>query len=189
MSIILLIVKISNTYLLTIIKLSNLICEGFILSKFTYKEKQLAVKLYLQGVSSNKIIKELNIASRSQLLFWVKQFQEHGELALKQKRNHREYDLDFKFEVLDWKAKNNASYEATALHFGIPTSSIIYRWQKADNDGTLANPKRRGRPKKSLQSMTVEEREIKSLREQNQALLAELVKLKKEKAETMMLAN
>ena len=159
------------------------------MSKFTYNEKRLAVNLYLQGLSSEKIIKRLNIASRSQLLFWVKQFKEHGPAALEEKKNHQDYTLDFKLEVLDWKANNNASYEATAIHFGLPSSSIIYRWHKADNDGSLANPKRRGRPKKSLQSMTVEEREIKNLREQNQALLAELVKLKKEKAETMMLAN
>ena len=153
------------------------------MSKFTYKEKQLAVNLYLQGVSSEKIVKKLNIASRSQLLFWVKQFKKHGPMALKEKRSHQEYDLDFKLEVLDWKTKNSASYEATALHFGISSSSIIYKWHKADNEGTLARPKRRGRPKKSLQSMTPEEREIKLLRDQNQALLETLNKLKKEKAE------
>lgn len=75
------------------------------MSKFTFKEKQLAVNLYLQGISSDKIVNDLNIASRSQLLFWVKQYKKHGVNALKEKRRHQEYDIEFKLEVLDWKAK------------------------------------------------------------------------------------
>lgn len=159
------------------------------MSKFTFKEKQLAVSLYLQGVSSDKIVNNLNIASRSQLLFWVKQYKKHGVNALKEKRRHQEYDVEFKLEVVNWKAKNKASYEATALHFGISSSSIVYKWHKLDMQGALSTPKRRGRPKKSLQSMTPEERELKMLREQNQALLQEINRLKKEKEEMISYAG
>lgn len=159
------------------------------MSKFTFREKQLAVNLYLQGVSSDKIVNDLNIASRSQLLFWVKQYKKYGANALKEKKRHQEYDVEFKLEVLDWKAKNKASYEATALHFGISSSSIIYKWHKLDAQGALATPKRRGRPRKSLESMTPEERELKILRDQNQALLQEINRLKKAKEEMISYAR
>lgn len=125
------------------------------MSKFTFKEKQIAVNLYLQGISSEKIVKQLNIASRSQVLFWVKQYKQHGLIALKEKRNHQAYDLNFKLKVLDWKTKNNASYEATALHFGISSSSLVYKWHKLNTEGKLATPKKRGRPRKSLHSITL----------------------------------
>ncbi|WP_265488425.1 transposase [Lactobacillus sp. PV034] len=147
------------------------------MSKFTFEEKQLAVKLYLQGTSSEKIIKELKVASHSQLLFWVKQYKEHGSSALREKRSHQEYPYEFKLEVLKWKNANNASYEATALHFGISSSSLVYKWNKQHEQGTLAVPARRGRPRKK-DSIPPHQEELIQLRKQNQALLEELNRLK-----------
>ena len=148
------------------------------MSKFTFEEKQLAVKLYLQGTSSEKIVKELNVASRSQLLFWVKQYKKHGVTALREKRNHRDYSYEFKLEVLNWKKENSASYEATALHFGISSSSLIYKWNRLNEQGKLAQPVKRGRPRKK-ELIPTHHQEINDLRKQNQALLEEIERLKK----------
>ena len=148
------------------------------MSKFTYEQKLNAVKLYLEGQSSRKIVKEFNIKTNSQLLFWVKQYKTHGANILKEKRNHQGYDRKFKVKVLKWKKENNATYEATALKFGISSPSIIYQWQRLFNKGELLNStKRRGRPSlkhTSIKPLSSSERvELENLRKQNQALIQE----------------
>lgn len=148
------------------------------MSKFTYEQKLNAVKSYLKGKSSKKIIEELNIRTNAQLLFWVKQYKAHGASVLKEKRNHKDYNKEFKLKVLQWKKNNDATYEATALKFGISSPSIIYQWQRLFNKGELLNStKKRGRPSlqpASLQPLSTSERiELEKLRKQNQALIQE----------------
>lgn len=148
------------------------------MSKFTYEQKVLAVKLYLNGQSSKKILEKFNIRTTAQLLFWVKQYKSHGFSILKEKRNHQDYDKKFKAEVLQWKKDNNATYEKTALKYGISSPSIIYQWQKLLNKGELLNStKKRGRPplhKYSSKPLSTSERlELENLRKQNKILIQE----------------
>ncbi|QNQ81608.1 transposase [Lactobacillus sp. PV037] len=148
------------------------------MSKVSYEQKLSAVKSYLNGESSKKIIDELNIRTNAQLLFWVKQYKAHGASALKEKRNHKGYNKNFKLKVLQWKKDNEATYEATALKFGISSPSIIYQWQRLLNKGELLNStKKRGRPaleQTPVQSLSSSERtELEQLRKQINALIQE----------------
>ena len=79
---------------------------------------------------------------------------------------------------MNWKKENSASYEATALHFGISSSSLIYKWNRLNEQGKLAQPVKRGRPRKK-ELIPPHHQEINDLRKQNQALLEEIERLKK----------
>lgn len=160
--------------------------EVFILAKFSYEQKLAAVKLYLNGESSGKIIKEFKIGEHAQLLFWVKQYKRHGPGILKPKKIHAEYSSEFKLDALNWKENHHETYEATAIKFGISNPATIYHWQKAKLNGELvASSKKRGRPPLSKKTQkdkplsSSEREELEKLRRDNRRLWIENEYLKK----------
>lgn len=93
--------------------------------KYDLEFRIKAVTAYLDGTGSITVARRFGIARHDTVLLWVKRFQRFGVAGLESRVIHSDYTREFKVRVLDWKKQHQASYPETALHFDIPSNSVI----------------------------------------------------------------
>lgn len=135
-------------------------------------------------VAKEKGIDESNVRK------WINFYQKFGKESLYPRKNQL-YSVAFKLKVLHTIRKEFLSLSDCCLKFNIPSSSVVYQWQKEYLTKGLAGlqPKPIGRPtsmqikrakKKSTKPLTREE----ELLLENEALRCEIDLLKKLQALT-----
>lgn len=98
------------------------------MAKYTHHLKMKTIDLVLNHqYSARNAASELNIP-RSLVSFWLALFDKHGESGLS--RTYGSYSSDFKVEVVEYMQAHHLSYFSTAVHFAIPSQSIIKNWEQ-----------------------------------------------------------
>jgi len=116
------------------------------MGKFSVEEKLKAVLRYLNGNESTRLISREIGVMHSNLLTWVKQYEQNGvEAFVKQYTN---YTAQFKLDVLNFMIENGTSLNETAAIFHIAAPSTIHVWRKQfETKGFDAlQSKKKGRP-------------------------------------------
>ncbi len=141
--------------------------------------KLKTVKAYLAGEGGYRTIaKKYGVASDSNIVKWVQSYLRHGEKGLNKKQKHRNYPVQFKLSVIEYKLRTGDSFNDIALNFDIPEPSLIHSWYKVwQSEGIDGLSKPKGRPsmannskKKTDTKLTKEqqlEKEIELLRAEN----------------------
>ncbi len=87
------------------------------------------INYYLkENIGYLKVAEHFKI-SDSTVLQWVRKYKEYGEkgLEIKAKKN---YDGDFKKEVVEFMHENHLSYLETAIHFNLGSTNVPSSWDK-----------------------------------------------------------
>ncbi|MDO5716102.1 MAG: transposase [Tissierellia bacterium] len=117
--------------------------------KYSFDLKLEIVKDYLSGETGGYRIKakKYGVINDSQVMDWVKNYEEYGEEGLKRKSTKIFYFGEFKLRVLQYRQYHNCSYREAANHFGISNQATIANWQrKYLNEGFEGLNKSIGRP-------------------------------------------
>ncbi len=152
------------------------------MAKFSSKEKIQAVKRYLDGTESGKIIaKSIGVHPR-ELYQWIKQFEFSGEKAFE--KRYTTYSLEYKLDVLYYMNEHGTSIRETAALFNIPSYETLRKWKIAYETGGLdaLQSKKKGRPtmaKEKAKLQHLKQNEV-SLEGSIEALQAENERLRME---------
>lgn len=152
--------------------------------KYSYEFKKFIVTVLENGImSASELSRRLKI-HKGVICNIYNRYKHSGESSLHHSFRRNEYSRDFKLNVLTYKASNNLSYEQTALHFNIPSSSVIYDWHKfcckfiGDNmsDNNIPNSKKSKRSNSTDIKVTKSEysEEVRQLKERISELEKEL---------------
>ncbi len=124
------------------------------MAKYSYEFKKKVVIAYIRGEGGSKYLaKKFDIAHKSSIELWVKNYKEFGDEGLLRSRKNDIYTFDFKLHVVELYLSTEVSYQELALTVGMNNPSLIKKWI---NDFRLVGPdalrpKKKGR-KKSLGS-------------------------------------
>ncbi|MGI8387830.1 IS3 family transposase [Robertmurraya sp. P23] len=146
------------------------------MTKFTSEDKLLAVKRYLEGQGSHAYIGESIGANKSEVMNWVRQYEQNGAEAFT--KSYTSYSAQFKLDVLNYMNDNGTSPNETAAIFRISSPSLIRKWRmQFESEGMDAlQSKKKGRlpmKKKTKKAIPVEgsvealQEEIERLRMEN----------------------
>lgn len=172
------------------------------MTKYHFEFKRKIVQKYLEGEGGYKYLaKTYGIKAHTQIINWVKIYEEFGEEGLFKKRQNQKYSVQFKLDAIELYQTSEMSYREVANALGINNYPMIAAWvRKFRDDGIegLSNPKGRLSnmtkknkvTKKKISKVTHEESErIKALEKQvrslqiENAFLKELRKLRKQEAQ------
>ena len=96
------------------------------MAKYSLEIKMKAVKDVLElGMSASAVAKRLNTA-HAVIQRWVAFYKEFGTDGLSKKSG--KYSGDFKVRVVEYIHENNVSIAHAAVHFGIPSNSVVGKW-------------------------------------------------------------
>lgn len=154
------------------------------MTKFNLDTKLKAVQLYLAGVGSTTVARQLGIRNDANVRMWIARYRKYGAKGLELRQPKYDYSGEFKLRVLNWKKQHKASYSQTALHFDLSNVGTIANWQKKFNQGgTQALFTRRGRAKHMTtnhnRQASKQLSELQRLKAENRALKVENEYLKK----------
>ncbi|WP_225419286.1 helix-turn-helix domain-containing protein, partial [Lacticaseibacillus songhuajiangensis] len=167
---------------------------GFYMIKYDLDFKINLVSQYLSGVSARILAREYHIGNPASIDRWVGQYQKYGLKGLEPRVIRSQYSREFKASVLNWKQQHHATIEETALHFNIPASGTISRWQNGyagggNKDLTLKRkgrqPMNKHKAKKQIKKPAAQPNEkpnddaFKQLQRENEQLRIENAYLKK----------
>ncbi len=96
--------------------------------KYSYEFKKYLVTVLENGIMSASELSRRCKIHKGVICNIYNRYKHSGESSLHHSFTRNEYSRDFKLNVLTYKASNNLSYEQTALHFNIPSASVIYDW-------------------------------------------------------------
>ena len=146
------------------------------MAKLKAQEKVQAVRRYLEGKESQKVIAKSIGVSKAILQTWIKQYQHHGESSFE--KSYATYSADYKLMVLNHITEHGTSLREAAAIFNIPTHAILSRWKsELETEGMDGlKPKKKGRP-----SMTDKKKPIPA-EGSVEALQAEVERLRMENA-------
>lgn len=89
------------------------------------------VKEYLEGTMGYKLLaQKYGIPSPTPIKRWVKAYQAFGMEGLLKKQKHRVYSVQFKVDVLHFMKRTGASYQDTAVHFGMNNPALLANWNR-----------------------------------------------------------
>ncbi|MED4400248.1 IS3 family transposase [Metabacillus fastidiosus] len=147
------------------------------MTKYSLETKLSVVHAYLNGVESLRDTAKKYNVSYTMLQKWVARFRESGMLAAQE--GYTNYSLEFKMDVLNYIEKTGASVEETTLIYNIPSSSTVWTWKYLlETQGVDAlKLKEKGRP-----SMKKESSKKQAAERSEEALLAEIERLRMENA-------
>jgi transposase len=153
----------------------------FYMTKFTSEDKLLAVKRYLEGQGSHAYIGESIGANKSEVMNWVRQYEQNGAEAFT--KSYTSYSAQFKLDVLNYMNDNGTSPNETAAIFRISSPSLIRKWRlQFESEGMDAlQSKKKGRlpmKKKTKKAIPVEGT-VEALQEEIERLRMENAYLKK----------
>ena len=138
--------------------------------------KQMVTNEYLAGgISYIQLALKYNIPSHSQVISWVKMYNNHKELNSYKlgggmiMRKGRKTTYDERIEIVEYCLKNGLDYVSTANEYEVSYQQI-YSWVSKYNDkGIIALKDNRGRGK-SLEDMD----EVEKLKAENKLLKAKI---------------
>lgn len=98
--------------------------------KYSYEFKKFVVKVLESGImSACELSRRLKI-HKGVICRMYNKYKSLGDEGIKYTYTRKKYTIEFKIKVLKYKLENNLTYEQTALHFNIPSSTVIYDWNK-----------------------------------------------------------
>ncbi len=140
------------------------------MAKFSSKEKIQAVKRYLDGTESGKIIAKSIGVNPSVLREWIRRYESSGEKAFE--KCYTFYPAQYKLDVLYYMNEHGTSIRETAALFNIPS------YETGGLDALQL--KKKGRPTmKDKKIKPVDEGSIEALQAENERLRMENAYLKK----------
>ncbi|HFO0449283.1 TPA: IS3-like element ISBth10 family transposase [Bacillus paranthracis] len=150
------------------------------MAKFSSKEKIQAVKRYLDGTESGKIIAKSVGVNPSVLREWIRRYESSGEKAFE--KCYTFYPAQYKLDVLYYMNEHGTSIRETAALFNIPSYETLRKWKIAYETGGLdaLQLKKKGRPTmKDKKIKPVDEGSIEALQAENERLRMENAYFKK----------
>ena len=87
------------------------------------------VKYVIEGKHSYKQASQKYNIHQEQIRVWCNRFKTSGEEGLKPQKI-RKYDGNFKVEVVEYMYANHLSFEKTAIHYKLPSSTIVVLWKQ-----------------------------------------------------------
>lgn len=97
--------------------------------KYPFEFKLEVVKYVIFGKHSYPQASEKYEIHQEQIRVWCNRFKSLGEEGLKPQKI-KKYDGNFKVEVVEYMYANHLSFEKTALHFKLPSSTIVVLWKR-----------------------------------------------------------
>lgn len=128
------------------------------MAKYSDEFKLMIVKEYLEGSLGYELLaKKYEMPNKSPIQKWVNSYQAFGKDGLRRKHSNKEYSVQFKLDVLNFRKQTGASYQETADRFSIPERSIIANWSRIFlKEGVEGlEPKSKGRPSMSIKRNSV----------------------------------
>jgi transposase len=122
------------------------------MAKYSFEFKKKVVLAYINGEGGAKYLaKRFDIAHKSSIDVWVKNYKEFGNDGLLRSRKNETYTFEFKLHVVELYLSTEVSYQELSLSVGMNNPSLITKWV---NDFRIAGPdalrlQKKGR-KKSL---------------------------------------
>ncbi|CAB0634665.1 Putative insertion element DNA-binding protein [Corynebacterium diphtheriae] len=146
-------------------------------SKLSQAQRELAVDLFEEGYGSRAVANRLGVR-REQVRHLEDRFRLHGRLCLVSKPTKKQYSFDTKMEILR-RYRTGELKSDLAKEYGLSSPNLISHWVWQVNKGgsDALQPKPKGRPKGSGQSVPMTEED--TLRRENELLKAEVAYLKK----------
>lgn len=121
------------------------------MAKYSFEFKKKVVHAYKCGEGGrNYLAEKYGIASSTNVLKWIKAYEQFGDEGLMRSRKNESYTFDFKLHVVELYLTTEISYQDLALSVGINNPPLISKWV---NDYQIAGPdalrsKRKGRRQK-----------------------------------------
>lgn len=152
------------------------------------------VQRYLSGSAGAKALAKQYGTEHSVIRSWIARYVAHGEKGLRKKFSS--YSAEFKLSVLQRVKQQMLSHRQAAVTFDLRGGgSVVRKWQRQYDEGGLQalQPQPRGRqkmmpkPPESPPPPQDDARTLEELREENEALRAEVAYLKK--LEALVRAN
>ncbi|UWE72731.1 IS3 family transposase [Corynebacterium diphtheriae bv. gravis] len=146
-------------------------------SKLSQAQRELAVDLFEEGYGSRAVANRLGVR-REQVRHLEDRFRLHGRLCLVSKPTKKQYSFDTKMEILR-RYRTGELKSDLAKEYGLSSPNLISHWVWQVNKGgsDALQPKPKGRPKGSGQSVPMTEED--TLRRENELLKAEVAYPKK----------
>lgn len=161
------------------------------MAKYSEEFKLQLVEEYVEGTLGYRLLaRKYALPSTSLIRRWVRAFQAFGQEGLRKKQTKQVYSVQFKVDVLHFMKQTGASYQDTAIEFGMNEPSIIVRWNreflaegvKGLKESAKGRPSMSKKPKanpiKTEKPLSREEQ----LERENELLRLEVAYLKKLKA-------
>lgn len=145
--------------------------------KYSLETKLSTVQDYLEGTESYLSLEKRTGIDYRFIMNWVSLYENHGVEGLIP--SYTNYSVEFKMDVLKFMNDTGTSYRKTAAIFNIPAPSTILQWKKIlEEQGVDAlHSRKRGRP-----SMKKESKKKQPVEGSQEALLAEIERLRMENA-------
>ena len=99
------------------------------MEKYSKNFKLKVIKYYLEKKEGYLKVAEHFKVSDSTVLQWVRKYKANGEKGL-ETRKRKNYDGDFKKEVIEYMHKNHLSYLETVIHFNLGSTNVPSEWDK-----------------------------------------------------------
>lgn len=97
--------------------------------KYSFDFKFKAVKYVVYGKHSyREAARKFNV-HQEQIRVWTNRYKTYGKNGLIPKPIQK-YDGKFKVDVVEYMYANHLSFEKTALHFGLPSSTNVVLWKQ-----------------------------------------------------------
>lgn len=99
--------------------------------KYDVTFKLKIVEAYLANEGGYKYLAEkLGIPSKESIRLWMKTYSKYGIKGLEKKHKHKNYPVQFKVDIINYKLRTGDSLSNIALNFDIPEPSVIhYRYK------------------------------------------------------------
>lgn len=151
-------------------------------NNYSFDFKLKVVKAYLNGEGGQKkLAKKFGLSGPSLVAKWVFSYRHFGEEALKPGISYKNFPVQTKLDVINYKLTTGKSYPEVALKFGIHdyvvVSHWIQLWRKKGMEG-LSGPKECP----CMRNHKGKSRREKELERENELLRAENAYLKKLRA-------
>lgn len=160
------------------------------MAKYSESFKLEVVQRYLAGKAGAKALAKQTGVGLGCLRRWIAAFRMHGQRGLRKKFSHY-YSAEFKLNVLRLAERQGLSNTQAAARFDLRGGGgVVGAWRRRyDEGGLLAlHPQPRGRPPKKMPKTkpippapapSHDTRTVDALRQENEALRAEVAYLKK----------
>lgn len=97
--------------------------------KYSFDFKFKAVKYVVYGKHSyREAARKFNV-HQEQIRVWTNRYRTYGKNGLIPKPIQK-YDGKFKVDVVEYMYANHLSFEKTAIHFGLPSSTNVVLWKQ-----------------------------------------------------------